>query len=58
MFFDLGGTDTYAPAGSQAANDCTWKQTAVTTNSTTDQFDPTLDHGYGMDGELTWPAWQ
>jgi hypothetical protein len=58
MFFDLGGADTYDAGGSQAKNDATWKQTAATTNSTQDQFDPALDHGYGFDGTASWPAWK
>lgn len=57
MFLDLGGNDTYDASGSQATNDATWKQTAATTNSTTDPFDPKLDHGYGFDGQSSWPAW-
>ncbi len=57
MFLDLGGNDTYAATGSQAVNNATWKQTGPTTNSTTDVFDPALDHGYGFDGEQVWAPW-
>jgi hypothetical protein len=57
MFLDLGGNDTYDATGSGAVNDGTWIQNAATTNSTTDVFDPNLDHGYGFDGEAIWPAW-
>ena len=57
MFLDLAGNDTYAASGSKAANNASWIQAAATTNSTMDPFDSSLDHGYGLDAETSWPAW-
>lgn len=57
LFFDLGGADRYDVMHSAAANNTTWRQTAATTNTPMDPFDPRLDFGLGSDQEFRWPAW-
>jgi hypothetical protein len=57
MFLDLGGNDTYDVKGSPAKNGSSWRQAARVATSMTDPFDPTLDFGYGFDGDSAWPAW-